>query len=181
MSNIILKWIITSICQFLKRKNIIVKYDNVNTNIKRINVLKRYVSIVVNFESVSVFCARMASSEILLDYCTLHVNFQPKVYIVCIVLPYNVEIKLKIKKKGALKDFILELRNFSLDAFKTIFGNNIISTFMNMVESSSHIDIMARYEHDNTKRFPRIQYTTNAPLGFTVANSSIHIDKNYII
>lgn len=52
---------------------------------------------------------------------------------------------------------------------------------MNMVESSSHIDIMARYKHDNTKRFPRIQYTTNAPLGFTVANSSIHIDKNYII
>ena len=181
MSNIILKWIITSICQFLKRKNIIVMYDNVNTNIKRINVLKRYVSIVVNFESVSLFCARMASSKILLDYCTLHVSFQPKVYIVCIVLPYNVEIKLKIKKKGALKDFILELRNFSLDSFKTIFGNNIISTFMNMVESSSHIDIMARYEHDNTKRFPRIQYTTNAPLGFTVANSSIHIDKNYII
>ena len=30
MSNIILKWIITSICQFLKRKNIIVMYDNVN-------------------------------------------------------------------------------------------------------------------------------------------------------
>lgn len=181
MSNICLKWIIAAICHALKRKNIIVVYDKACTHIKKLNVLKRNAEIVMKLKSVRLHCARIASSEIQLDYCTLHISCHPKAYTVLICLPYDVEVKLKMKKEDTLKDFILELRNFSLNAFKNIFRNNVISEFIDMVESSSRIDIVARYIHDKTKPFPRIQYATNSPFGFTITPSAIHIDKHYIV
>lgn len=181
MRNVFLRCGVAVICHALRRKDIIVRYDKVFADLKAMNVFKRKAEIGLGFESLGIFCKKIASKEVRLEYCTLCVYLQPKSLIVSVKLPYNVDLKLEVRKGGCLKEFSLGLRNFSLEAFKKIFANNIISAFMGKMESRDRVDIDASYTHDNARQFPRILYSMKTSDGFSIAPSALHIDKDYIV
>lgn len=181
MRNVFLRCGVAVICHALRRKDIIVRYDKVFADLKAMNVFKRKAEIGLGFESLGIFCKEIASKEVRLEYCTLCVYLQPKTLIVSVKLPYNVDLKLEVRKGGCLKEFSLGLRNFSLEAFKKIFANNIISAFMGKMESRDRVDIDASYTHDNARQFPRILYSMKTSDGFSIAPSALHIDKDYIV
>lgn len=181
MKNLFLRFGVAVICHALRRKDIIVRYDKVFADLKAMNVFKRKAGIGLGFESLGIFCKEIASKEVRLEYCTLCVYLQPKTLIVSVKLPYNVDLKLEVRKGGCLKEFSLGLRNFSLEAFKKIFANNIISAFMGKMESRDRVDIDASYTHDNARQFPRILYSMKTSDGFSIAPSALHIDKDYIV
>lgn len=181
MRNVFLRCGVAVICHALRRKDIIVRYDKVFADLKAMNVFKRKAEIGLGFESLGIFCKKIASKEVRLEYCTLCVYLQPKTLIVSVKLPYNVDLKLEVRKGGCLKEFSLGLRNFSLEAFKKIFANNIISAFMGKMESRDRVDIDASYTHDNARQFPRILYSMKTSDGFSIAPSALHIDKDYIV
>lgn len=181
MRNVFLRCGVAVICHALRRKDIIVRYDKVFADLKAMNVFKRKAEIGLGFESLGIFCKEIASKEVRLEYCTLCVYLQPKTLIVSVKLPYNVDLKLEVRKGGCLKEFSLGLSNFSLEAFKKIFANNIISAFMGKMESRDRVDIDASYTHDNARQFPRILYSMKTSDGFSIAPSALHIDKDYIV
>lgn len=181
MKNLFLRCGVAVICHALRRKDIIVRYDKVFADLKAMNVFKRKAEIGLGFESLGIFCKEIASKEVRLEYCTLCVYLQPKTLIVSVKLPYNVDLKLEVRKGGCLKEFSLGLSNFSLEAFKKIFANNIISAFMGKMESRDRVDIDASYTHDNARQFPRILYSMKTSDGFSIAPSALHIDKDYIV
>ena len=181
MNNVFLKCCVAVVCHILRRKNIIVRYAKVFTGVKTTSVLKRYIEIGIRFESIVILCNKIASKEVKMDYCTLRIRLHPKNFIVSLELPNGVDLKLEEKKSGCIKGFCLELRTFSLDAFKNIFANNIMSAFMGKIESSDRLNIDASYIHDNARRFPRILYSVKTAEGFFIAPSVVHMDKDYII
>lgn len=130
---------------------------------------------------VLAFCNKIASKEVKLDYCTLRIRLHPKIFIVSLELPNGVDLKLEEKKNGCIKGFCLELRTFSLDAFKNIFANNIMSAFMGKIESSDRLNIDASYIHDNARRFPRISYSMKTLEGLSITPSFMRMDKKYIV
>lgn len=181
MKNVFLKCGIAVICHALRRKGIIVKYDNVFADLKALNIFKRQAEVELEFERIGILCKEIASKEVRLEYCTLRICLQPKTFIVSVKLPYDVDLKLDVEKGNCLKEFSLGLSNFSLEAFKKIFANNIISAFIGKIESCDRISIDASYTHDNSRRFPRILYSIKTVEGFSIMPSVMHIDKNYIV
>lgn len=181
MKNVFLRCGVAVTCRALRRKSIIVRYDKVFANLKAINVFKRKTEIEIRFENIGILCKEIASKEVRLEYCTLRICLQPKTFIVSVKLPYDVDLKLDVEKGNCLKEFSLGLSNFSLEAFKKIFANNIISAFIGKIESCDRINIDASYTHDNSRRFPRILYSIKTVEGFSIMPSVMHIDKNYIV
>lgn len=181
MKNVFLRCGVAVTCRALRRKSIIVRYDKVFANLKAINVFKRKTEIEIRFENIGILCKEIASKEVRLEYCTLRICLQPKTFIVSVKLPYDVDLKLDVEKGNCLKEFSLGLSNFSLEAFKKIFANNIISAFIGKIESCDRISIDASYTHDNSRRFPRILYSIKTVEGFSIMPSVMHIDKNYIV
>lgn len=181
MKNVFLKWGVAVVCHVLRRKDIFIRYDKVFADLKAINVFKRQTEIELRFESLGIHCKEIASKEVKLEYCTLRFYLQPKTLIVSVKLPCNVDLKLKVKENGCLKEFSLGLRNFSLEAFKKIFANNIVSAFMRKIGSSDRMNIDASYTHDSFRCFPRILYSAKAAEGLSIAPSAMHVDKNYIV
>lgn len=181
MKNVFLRCGVAVTCRALRRKSIIVRYDKVFANLKAINVFKRKTEIEIRFENIGILCKEIASKEVRLEYCTLRICLQPKTFIVSVKLPYDVDLKLDVEKGNCLKEFSLGLSNFSLEAFKKIFANNITSAFIGKIESCDRINIDASYTHDNSRRFPRILYSIKTVEGFSIMPSVMHIDKNYIV
>ena len=181
MKNVFLKCGIAVICHALRRKGIIVKYDNVFADLKALNIFKRQAEVELEFERIGILCKEIASKEVELEYCTLQIYLQPKTLVVAVKLPYNFDLKLEVKKEGCLKVLGFELRNFSLETFKKVFANNIISTFIRKMESSDRININASYTHDNPRRVPRISYSIQTTEVFSITPSVMHMDKSYIL
>ena len=73
MKNVFLKCGIAVICHALRRKGIIVKYDNVFADLKALNIFKRQVEVELEFERIGILCKEIASKEVELEYCTLQI------------------------------------------------------------------------------------------------------------
>lgn len=78
-------------------------------------------------------------------------------------------------------DVLLELQDFSIDKFKAVFHNHLISTFIKCISSDTLLDIKASYQHDNSVRFPKFYTHLQSTGPFSLCSSHLIIDKKYII
>ncbi len=96
------------------------------------------------------------------------------------ILSQKIPLSFKVIRNSNSSDFFIKAEHLSIDKYKWLFSEHILSHFMRTIYSDSSITILCYYKYDNESPYPKLssifQYDS-----LTVYPNNYIISKDYII